>query len=274
MNLGGQDRRAERGFSMAALLVAMTIMAIMMTAALPLWSRQAKREKETELIWRGEQYVHAIGLFQRKFANAFPPTLDVLVEQRFLRRKYKDPMTKDGEFQPVYAAQQQATPGQAGAGSAARPGQMAQPQGAGQGATPGGASQVAAPGSATGQQPGARGGIIGVVSKSTDTSIRIYNGRSKYNEWAFVYSQVTTRAGSGAGGMQGAGRPGPQGQQQPGRPGTGVQGNQGRGQPRPPGQSGEPGRGGRPGMGPPGSFDPPPFGSSPGMPPGARPLRP
>ena len=32
------------------------------------------------------------------------------------------------------------------------------------------------------------GGIIGVTSKSTDTSIRLYKGRSHYNEWAFVYT--------------------------------------------------------------------------------------
>src|SRR6266511_1131550 len=33
-------------------------------------------------------------------------------------------------------------------------------------------------------------GIQGVVSKSKDTSIKIYNGRQKYNEWAFVAVQT------------------------------------------------------------------------------------
>ncbi len=80
---------------MAALLVAMSVMAIMMTAVMPVWRHQAQREKEDELVFRGLQYVHAIGLFQRKFANAYPPTIDVLVEQRFLRKKFKDPITND-----------------------------------------------------------------------------------------------------------------------------------------------------------------------------------
>ena len=31
-----------------------------------------------------------------------------------------------------------------------------------------------------------RGGVMGVASKSKDTSIRIYNGRTHYNEWQFV----------------------------------------------------------------------------------------
>jgi hypothetical protein len=43
---------------------------------------------------------------------------------------------------------------------------------------------------------GPRGGVIGVVSKSTETSIRLYYGRTHYNEWQFVY----TGAGSGRGG--------------------------------------------------------------------------
>ena len=72
---------------MAALIVAMSIMAIMMTVVMPVWKQAAQREKEEELVFRGKQYAHAIGLFQRKFANAYPPNIDVLVDQRFLRKK-------------------------------------------------------------------------------------------------------------------------------------------------------------------------------------------
>ena len=89
---------------MAALLVGMSVMAVLMSALLPVWSHMATREKEEELIFRGKQYARAIGLFQRKFANTAPPTIDVLVEQRFLRKKYKDPITND-DFQPIYANQ-------------------------------------------------------------------------------------------------------------------------------------------------------------------------
>ena len=46
---------------MAALLVAMSIMAVMMTVAMPVWKQTAQREKEEELVFRGMQYVHAIG---------------------------------------------------------------------------------------------------------------------------------------------------------------------------------------------------------------------
>src|SRR5216117_351259 len=98
MRLDGQAAqkcKSQQGYAMAALLVAMSIMAVMMTVAMPVWKHTAQREKEEELIFRGKQYVHAIGMFQRKFANAYPPNIDVLVDQRFLRKKYKDPITND-----------------------------------------------------------------------------------------------------------------------------------------------------------------------------------
>ena len=49
---------------MAALLVALAVMAVMMSVALPVWRHEAQREKEAELVWRGQQYIRAIRLFQ------------------------------------------------------------------------------------------------------------------------------------------------------------------------------------------------------------------
>src|SRR5262245_11870199 len=104
MQLAGQARRSDCGYAMAALLVGMAVLAILMTVAMPVWKQATQREKEEELIFRGLQYAHAIGLFQRKYANAFPPTIDVLVEQRFLRKKFKDPITNE-DFVPLLAGQ-------------------------------------------------------------------------------------------------------------------------------------------------------------------------
>jgi len=72
---------------MAVLLTAMTIMAIMLTVAMPVWRQMEQREKEQELIFRGQQYARAIGLFERKYANTPPPTLDVLTQEHFRRKK-------------------------------------------------------------------------------------------------------------------------------------------------------------------------------------------
>ncbi len=194
MNLAGQGTRLIRaeGYAMAALLVGLSVMSVLMTMAIPTWTHMVKREKEAELIWRGQQYALAVTLFQRKYANTFPPTLDLLVQQKFLRKKYKDPITND-DFQLIPVG---------------RIAQAIQPPGQNNPSTPGGrdgATTATAPapfavaqGSptslGTGSPPNL--GIQGVVSKSKDTSIKIYNGRQKYNEWAFVAVQTVQAVGS------------------------------------------------------------------------------
>ena len=203
--------RGQQGYAMAVLLVAMSVAAVLMTAVMPTWKQMTRREKEAELIFRGEQYVRAIGLFQKRAGpGVLPPNLDVLVDQRFLRKKFKDPITnKDFDLlTPTTAAGRGGgAPGQPTTGA---PGQQAQQ---GRGGLSAGA--VIAPQGATAGR-GATG-IMGVASKSKDSSIRVYNGRTHYNEWQFVYV-VQTQA-PGAAGPGGAQRGGPGGQGQP--PGIG-----------------------------------------------------
>lgn len=162
------------GYALAALLVGLAVMGILTSAALPVWRQATQRERELELIFRGEQYVRAIELYQRVYAGAYPPDVDTLVEQRFLRRRYRDPMVADGEFRIVHQAE-----------------------------------ASAAFGAATGDRTpaaGLRGGVIGVVSRSEQDAIRVYNGRTKYSEWAFLHMSSSTPAPES--GFEGAPRPG------------------------------------------------------------------
>ena len=290
---------SDRGFAMAALLVMMSVMAVAMSVALPVWHTAAQREKEEELIFRGQQYARALALFQRRLPGAVPADIDALVNGRFLRKKYKDPMTGDdfqlvrpGDPATAFAPQGGAAapgvqPGRPGGPGAAAPGTAAAPgssanelAGRTQGLTVSGRGTLSAPqpgggstfsvnqagggrstfgigGPTTGGGAagiGAAGGIIGVVSKSKDTSFRVYNGRNHYNEWVFVATQQTLRAG----GPGGAAGPGGRGAAQPG-----VNGTQGRGGfPQTPGRGFNPQGGGFPtqpqvpgGRGP---FQPPP----------------
>ena len=252
---------------MAALLVGLFVMGVMATVAMPVWTQAAKREKETELIFRGEQYARAVGLFQRKMGpGTLPPNLDLLVDQKFLRRKYMDPIT-GADFAPINAATAQAaglgaTPGGRGAAGTGPGGGGAQSgvQGSGLGgARPGGAQEPGAGGQGTpqgGAPPGGQGrpgttgqsglppgGIVGVVSASTAASLRLYNGRDHYNQWAFIYNPPAQVIGGAAGsGAQGgtAGGVGPGGARQPaGGPGGGV-GPSGRGPGSAPQQPGRP----------------------------------
>ena len=228
VNARGQGRPGassrEGGYALAVLLVSIAVMGILMSMAMPVWKTAIQREREEELIFRGEQYARAVGLFQRKAAGAFPPSVDLLVEQRFLRRKYKDPIV-NGDFQVLYA-NSAAQPGQ-------RPGIGTQPGTPQPGSVPGrpgadaafpGPSQSAFGGSST--LAGPRGGMVGVVSKSTDKSFRLYKGRGRYNEWQFVYTAVATGAGVPGG-------PGRGGSPRPGQPAPGMPGQMGPGGNRP-----------------------------------------
>ena len=146
---------------MAALLVSLSVMCLMLSVALPVWRTVIRREREAELIFRGQQYVRAIVLFQRKYAGTFPPTIDVLLHERFLRRRYLDPITND-DFQLLYAG---VPSGGALAGDSAPPA-----------VTDG------------------RRGIQGVVSRSNEPSLQLYQGRGHYNEWTFVAGPVSTKS--------------------------------------------------------------------------------
>ena len=225
----------DRGYAMAALLVGMSVMGVVLGAVLPSWSTLARRERETELVFRGQQYARAVTLFQRKFAGAYPPNLDILLKQKFLRKQYKDPVTND-DFQliPVgdpraLQAAASATPG-GPAGSAPVQGRGGPPLSA----------QQPQPAGATAGAPGA--GIQGVVSKSAETSLRVFNGRTKYNEWVFIAAPASTAAGA-EGGVQAPGVPGgPPGRGGPGgRGGAPLPGGRGappEGRPQPPPRGG------------------------------------
>jgi type II secretory pathway pseudopilin PulG len=263
--------RGQHGYAMAALLVGLSVAAILMTAAMPAWKQMARREKESELIFRGQQYARAIGLFQRRSGpGVLPPNLDVLVQGRFLRKKYKDPITGE-DFDLL--TQTQAAPNAGGRGDAPNTQQQA-----GRGGAPGfpnAGSLVGARPGTTG--PGAAGGIVGVASKSKQESLRVYNGRTRYNEWQFIYVAQTQAPGAangpngpggilGPGGRRGGG-PGsggipPIGNPTRGGPGTGP-GRDGQGGDRGPGGGQQPIGGGR-GFQPSGPFPGGGFGRSPG----------
>ena len=236
------SRPNERGYAMAALLVTLAVIGVIVGMAMPVWRTVMQREREEELIFRGRQYARGIQLFQRKYANAYPPTIDVLVEQRFLRKKYKDPVNKDGEFEVLF----QGTLAQRAAAQAGRSGASRPALG---GTGPGGAMSGSATGSAFGSQvAGPQGGVVGVASKNKSKSIRVYDGRTTYSEWQFVFVPAATAPRTGPAGSIGPGQRGLQ-------PGGGRSGS-GAGGVGPGGQTTPRGRG----PGGPGS----PFGRPPG----------
>ena len=92
------SEHGESGYNLVVLLVIVTVMNIGLALALPLWSTQAKREKEKELIFRGLQYAEAVRVFQARHGR-LPTTLEELVEvePRSIRQLY--PRSHVGERQ-------------------------------------------------------------------------------------------------------------------------------------------------------------------------------
>ena len=101
------EPRTEQGY---ALLMLMFFTALMLIAAMAVGPRilvEGKREKEKEMIWRGNQYVRGVKLYYRKMGR-FPTSLDDLTKPktgslRFMRQAYKDPMNAtDGSWRLIY----------------------------------------------------------------------------------------------------------------------------------------------------------------------------
>ena len=99
--------RAQRGYGLLMVMFFVAVLMIAAAASVPNLVTEGKREKEQEMIWRGNQYVRAIKLYYRK-TGRFPAELDDLYKPkigsiRFLRQPYKDPMNKeDGSWRLIY----------------------------------------------------------------------------------------------------------------------------------------------------------------------------
>jgi type II secretory pathway pseudopilin PulG len=94
----------SRGFTYLALLAAVIIIGISMGAAGKYWQNVIHREKEEELLFRGDEYRKAIERYYFALPGRpqYPATIDNLLKdertpqgKRYLRRKYKDPMTEE-----------------------------------------------------------------------------------------------------------------------------------------------------------------------------------
>jgi type II secretory pathway pseudopilin PulG len=175
--------RRQAGYTFIILMAMITILAIGLLAAVPVWQTQIRREAEEELIFRGRQYVEAVRLYQIKNPGKFPASIEDLIKTRCLRKPFPDPMTRDGRWDLILQADM--------AGGGRTSGPAGHPAGAsGQG---GAASRPSVnrifivPQESVASVENAR--ILGVVSRSPKTSLRIYNDRDAYDAWLFFYGQ-------------------------------------------------------------------------------------
>ena len=221
-------RRSDRGYVLLTLLLTMAILVIAASIVASSISFDIKRDREEELIHRGVQYTRAIRAYSKK-TGRYPMRLEELDDVnglRFLRKHYKDPITGK-DFKLVYMSQVvtfgpppaqtlmnlNGAPGfnatTSPRNNGAEPANSSNDQT--QSSAPGDSSQPAQPDPPSKSQNSGRavsdtgsgsdqlhpaGMIVGVVSASKDKTIREFNGKNHYDQYAnAVSSPSRTYAG-------------------------------------------------------------------------------
>ncbi|PYU35347.1 MAG: hypothetical protein DMG28_02965 [Acidobacteria bacterium] len=213
-----QTTRSQAGYALLMVIFLASILLIALSVAAPNLLTQGKRDKEEELIWRGEQYARAVRLYYRKFGR-FPQALEDLTQAknqiRFMRKAYKDPMNaEDGSWRLIYVSPSGQLIGSVRQrslliGLGDKPatkrrrarrevaiGDDTQEEDQPISATPPQTPAKAGGDDLTGKVLG--GNIIGVGSKVDKTSIRAYEGSTTYREWEFLFDPAKDVAGVGA----------------------------------------------------------------------------
>jgi len=103
----------QGGFTYVFALVLLAVMGVSASTVAQKWSEARQREKQAELLWVGNQFRQAIGLYYHRSPGAakqFPRALEELLDdkrfqtrQRYLRRIYADPYTGKPDWEPIHA---------------------------------------------------------------------------------------------------------------------------------------------------------------------------
>jgi len=102
-----QCRERERGSALLIVFLFAAFVAIMLYKEMPVMAFEAQRAKEQLLIDRGNQYKQAVKVYWTHFQGRFPPSIDALENTnniRFLRHRYKDPLTGKDNWRLLHMA--------------------------------------------------------------------------------------------------------------------------------------------------------------------------
>ena len=177
------DRCGERGFTLAGVLVILTILAVVLAFTVPrMWSDVLQRERDIQTIWVMKQYARAIAEFQRRHGS-LPVSLEQLAEQqdpRVLRKLYPNPLS--GEMDWILVP-----PGTPATGGGTRTDLDPNSR---LGAPSTGLSPQPQPQPGTGSRPGSTiGPFIGVRPPTSGTSYVALNGVDRYEEWVWTVNE-------------------------------------------------------------------------------------
>lgn len=154
-------KRAQ-GFTYIGVVLAVAVSGALLAAGSVVWSQQAQRERERELLLIGKEFRRAIGLYYERTPGAakrYPERLEDLLRddrylsmQRYLRRIYRDPLTGKPEWGLIQAP----------------------------------AGGIMGVHSLSNSRPTKTGGF--------DEAERDLDGKTRYSDWQFVYTPPTATA--------------------------------------------------------------------------------
>jgi len=100
--------RQEEGFLLLGVLFMILLLTMALAIAAPKMAESIRRDKEIETVHRGMQYARAIQIYFNKYGR-YPNTIDQLVksnDQRFLRKRYLNPMTGKDDWRLIHYGEQ------------------------------------------------------------------------------------------------------------------------------------------------------------------------
>lgn len=196
----------QYGYTLASLLLVMTLLALFAIAAVPNVRQQAQREREKEAMFRGRQVADAIRLYYRykgsQGVNSLPTSIDQLLEgiprgtqklQLLRPEAARDPLSSTGEWKLISPTSQEfagfvraltlytggtpPTPQRDLGALAALIPQMTNVLDT--------ESTSTAPGGED-TSPSPSGPFIGVASRSQRNSVITYYGIDRHDQWVFT----------------------------------------------------------------------------------------
>lgn len=198
--------KSEAGYTLIALLLVMSLLALFALAAIENVRQQSQREREKEAIFRGEQVSDAIRLYYRyrgaQGVNSLPTSMDNLLEgiprgtkklQILRASASRDPLSTSGEWKligptssdvtnfvkalTVYAGGTPPVPrGEMGRLATLIPQMSNVLDTESTGAAPGGEDSSA----------NSSGPFLGVASRSQRNSVITYYGIDRHDQWIFT----------------------------------------------------------------------------------------
>ncbi len=87
----------SKGLALPTVLFMVFLLNMSFLVAFQSWDIQIKREREKELLWRGKKIAKAIDRFYSE-RRMYPESIEQLYNMKYIRKPYKDPMVKDGEW--------------------------------------------------------------------------------------------------------------------------------------------------------------------------------